>query len=63
MPGLFAGRTQPYEGKNAWHFVRDGRHTLYKEYLRIIEVHRPPVFIMENVKGLLSSKQSGQENH
>lgn len=51
-------RMQP---KRAWHFARDGRHTLYKEYLRIIEVHRPPVFIMENVKGLLSSKRSGKK--
>ena len=51
-------RMQP---RSAWHFVRDRRHTLYKEYLRIIEVHRPPVFIMENVKGLLSSKRAGKK--
>jgi DNA (cytosine-5)-methyltransferase 1 len=49
------------KGKSAWHFARDERHTLYKEYLRIIEVHRPPVFIMENVKGLLSSKRAGKK--
>lgn len=48
------------QSKSAWHFARDGRHTLYKEYLRIIAAHRPPVFIMENVKGLLSSKRSGK---
>lgn len=29
---------------------------LYKEYLRILSEHQPPVFVMENVKGLLSSK-------
>ena len=34
----------------------DHRVYLYKEYLRILSEHRPPVFIMENVKGLLSSK-------
>ena len=35
---------------------KDVRLYLYLEYLRIIEKHSPPVFIMENVKGLLSSK-------
>jgi len=34
----------------------DKRLYLYLEYLRIIAKHSPPVFIMENVKGLLSSK-------
>lgn len=37
----------------------DERHFLYKEYLRILAAHHPPVFVMENVKGLLSSKVSG----
>jgi len=36
-------------------FYEDGRHTLYREYLRIIAEHRPSVFVMENVKGLLSA--------
>ena len=34
----------------------DPRHKLYRHYLRILAVHRPPVFVMENVKGLLSAK-------
>lgn len=34
----------------------DIRVYLYKEYLRIIENHMPTVFVMENVKGLLSAK-------
>jgi DNA (cytosine-5)-methyltransferase 1 len=34
----------------------DPRIYLYKEYLRILAEHKPPVFVMENVKGLLSSK-------
>ncbi|MFI5452586.1 DNA cytosine methyltransferase [Pedobacter sp. UC225_61] len=34
----------------------DHRVELYKEYLRIIAVHQPAVFVMENVKGLLSAK-------
>jgi DNA (cytosine-5)-methyltransferase 1 len=40
-------------------FEEDEKHFLYREYLRIIRVHRPAVFIMENVKGLLSSSHSG----
>jgi DNA (cytosine-5)-methyltransferase 1 len=34
----------------------DPRVYLYKEYLRIIEKHKPAIFVMENVKGLLSAK-------
>ena len=37
----------------------DHRVHLYKEYLRIIAKHHPAVFVMENVKGLLSSKLDG----
>lgn len=40
-------------------FHQDVKHFLYKEYLRIIQVHRPTIFVMENVKGLLSSQHSG----
>ncbi len=38
---------------------KDPRVHLYKEYLRIIAKHSPAVFVMENVKGLLSSKVDG----
>jgi DNA (cytosine-5)-methyltransferase 1 len=41
-------------------FAEDERHTLYLEYLRIIVDHRPPVFVMENVKGLLSATIDGK---
>lgn len=40
-------------------FKNDERNFLYKEYLKIIYDHKPPVFIMENVKGLLSAKVNG----
>lgn len=40
-------------------FESDGRHFLYKEYLRILKTFRPPIFVMENVKGLLSSSAKG----
>ncbi|TRW96325.1 DNA cytosine methyltransferase [Paracoccus sp. M683] len=41
-------------------FEKDARHFLYKEYLRIIIDHAPPVFVMENVKGLLSARVNGE---
>lgn len=37
-------------------FGNDHRQTLYKQYLRILAVHRPAVFVMENVVGILSAK-------
>jgi DNA (cytosine-5)-methyltransferase 1 len=37
-------------------FEDDHRHFLYREYLRIIADHRPDVFIMENVRGMLTSR-------
>lgn len=40
-------------------FEKDHRHFLYREYLSIIADHWPPVFVMENVKGLLSAKVEG----
>ncbi len=40
-------------------FESDEKHFLYREYLRIIKEHVPPVFVMENVKGLLSSHHGG----
>jgi DNA (cytosine-5)-methyltransferase 1 len=41
--------------------AKDDKLYLYKEYLRILSEHRPPVFIMENVQGLLSSKVGKNE--
>jgi len=40
-------------------FEKDERHFLYKQYLRIIRKFKPAVFVMENVKGLLSSTHAG----
>ncbi|MBN2572488.1 MAG: DNA cytosine methyltransferase [Ignavibacteriales bacterium] len=39
--------------------AQDHRVHLYKEYLRIIAKHHPAVFVMENVKGLLSANVDG----
>lgn len=43
-------------GKQDYQAENDHRHFLYKEYLRIIQKFKPAVFVMENVKGILSSK-------
>ena len=40
-------------------FESDEKHFLYKEYLRIIRRFKPAVFVMENVKGMLSSTHGG----
>jgi DNA (cytosine-5)-methyltransferase 1 len=38
----------------------DPRHHLYEEYIRVLKHLRPAVFVMENVKGMLSSKLKGK---
>jgi DNA (cytosine-5)-methyltransferase 1 len=38
----------------------DERHFLYQEYIRILRKLRPIAFVMENVKGLLSSSVDGE---
>lgn len=38
--------------------INDVRNTLFYEYARIVNLTRPYVFIMENVKGLLSMKNT-----
>ncbi len=50
-----AGRSRMLGGYKG-EYETDPRHFLYKEYLYILAEHQPPVFIMENVKGLLSAK-------
>jgi DNA (cytosine-5)-methyltransferase 1 len=37
-------------------FYSDAKHTLYREYLEIVAIHQPSIFVMENVKGILSAK-------
>jgi DNA (cytosine-5)-methyltransferase 1 len=46
-------------GSNPKEFESDKRHFLYREYLRIIKEFSPSVFVMENVKGMLTSQHSG----
>jgi DNA (cytosine-5)-methyltransferase 1 len=47
-------------GESEEKYQDDHRHFLYREYLRILAVHQPPIFIMENVKGLLSAEVKHQ---
>ena len=53
-----AGRSRN-KGKSDYSPEKDDRHFLYREYLRIIHRYKPTVFIMENVKGILSSRVAG----
>jgi DNA (cytosine-5)-methyltransferase 1 len=39
---------------------KDHRHFLYQEYLQVLWTMRPEAFVMENVKGILSSRVDGQ---
>ena len=39
---------------------KDQRHFLYREYLKLLSDFRPAAFVMENVKGILSSRVGNQ---
>jgi len=39
---------------------KDPRNFLYKEYLKVIAQFQPTIFVMENVKGMLSAKVNGE---
>lgn len=48
-------------GKIEYKPEEDQRHFLYKQYLRIIQKYRPAVFVMENVKGILTASVGGKK--
>lgn len=48
-------------GKADYRAEDDHRHFLYREYLRIIQKYQPAVFVMENVKGILSAQVGGKK--
>jgi DNA (cytosine-5)-methyltransferase 1 len=55
------GRSRVLGSKNGKRkYEDDPKHGLYRRYLRVIAKHKPPVFVMENVKGLLSAKIKGE---
>jgi DNA (cytosine-5)-methyltransferase 1 len=47
-------------GTAGYRAEKDGRHFLYKEYISVLERLLPAVFVMENVKGLISSSVEGR---
>lgn len=53
-----AGRSRN-KGKEGYVPEKDDRHYLYREYVRILNNLQPAAFVMENVKGMLSSKVDG----
>lgn len=48
------------KGTQGYEASKDHRHFLYKEYIRILQKLNPAAFVMENVKGLLSSSVDGE---
>jgi DNA (cytosine-5)-methyltransferase 1 len=53
------GRLQAIQKTAAFELASEEKHFLYRQFLRILAKHKPPVFVMENVKGLLSSVVGG----
>lgn len=53
-----AGRSRN-KGKEGYIPEKDKKHFLYRQYLKIIARHWPTVFVMENVKGILSAQVNG----
>lgn len=54
-----AGRSRN-RGNDNYNAEEDHRQYLYLEYLQIIAEHQPAIFVMENVKGLLSATLNNQ---
>jgi DNA (cytosine-5)-methyltransferase 1 len=48
------------KGTEGYEASKDHRHFLYREYIRILQTLMPAAFVMENVKGLLSSSVDGE---
>ncbi len=48
------------KGDSNYSLEKDPRSLLYKEYLEVVARYQPVVFIMENVKGMLSAKLNGK---
>lgn len=54
-----AGRSRN-KGIKGYKAEDDHRNFLYREYLKVISRFRPSVFVMENVKGMLSANVGGE---
>lgn len=46
-------------GNDKYDAKEDGRHYLYRHYLKILSKHKPAAFVLENVKGMLTSEIEG----
>ena len=53
-------KTEKSPEKAVKKFDQDHRHKLYRQYLRILAIFSPAVFVMENVQGILSAKLNGE---
>ncbi len=54
------GRSRNYGAKDKkYSAINDNRNFLYLEYLKIISKFQPQIYVMENVKGMLSAKVDG----
>ena len=54
-----AGRSRN-AGIKGYKAEKDHRNFLYKEYLKVLSIAQPEVFVMENVRGILSAKLDGE---
>ena len=56
------GRSRMSKSKASGEYVEteDGRHILYRQYLKLLKELQPAAFIMENVRGILSAKYEGK---
>ena len=54
-----AGRSRNAGIKN-YKAEKDSRNFLYLQYLKVLSIAKPNVFIMENVRGILSAKLNGK---
>ncbi len=54
-----AGRSRN-AGIKDYRAENDNRNFLYKEYLKVLSIAQPDVFVMENVRGILSAKIDGK---
>ena len=54
-----AGRSRN-QGKRGYRPEKDERNFLYREYLKILARVQPEVFVMENVRGILSARVHGE---
>lgn len=47
------------KGNKEYQPEEDNRHFLYQEYLKVLDLVKPDVFVMENVKGILTAQVNG----